>query len=473
MKKLLTIMLGVILVCHTYIMTSYARPDWPSDTGIQAQGGIVIDVDSGTALFGQNIHNPYPPASITKLLTALVVLENSKLEDLVTFSDDAVNNIEAGSGNRINVTVGDQLTVEDCLYAMLLVSSNQAANALAEHVAGSRDAFVQMMNDKIAEIGCTESQFANPSGLNDEKQYTTAYDMSLIARAAFQNSKLLEINSALSHKLAPTSNNPEGLTIKMEHRLLNADDPSSNYYCEGAAAGKTGYTSKAGNTLVTYAERGGRKLISVILKGTQPQYYMDGKELLEFGFTRFKNMNIAENETAYITGEQPLTLGSQSYQPSELFIDPSGVITLPNDASFADADMELITSMPGDCPDTAIALIQYTYNERKVGQAYLQLKEKKSTKENETKTDHAESEKGQEAGKGNHISVFAIVLPVIFILAASMGGYLYLRKKKEQRERDLRRMRRRKRLLKEGCTEEEFNRMLKERMRPKRKNLKR
>ena len=305
MKGILKKMAGLLLAAGLSIGcagTALARPDWPSDMGIMAEGGIVMDFNSGAVIFGQNIHQASPPASITKLLTALVVLENSSLDETVTFSYDAVNNVEAGSGNKLSLETGDQLSVEDCLYAMLLVSSNQAANALAEHVAGSRDGFVEMMNQKIEELGCGESRFANPSGLNDDNQYVTPYDMALIARAAFSNETLLTIDSAKTYEVPATINNPDGATIQMEHRLLVTEDPSSEFYCEGAVAGKTGYTSLAGNTLVTYAKRDGQELIAVVLKGSQPQYYLDSKTLLEFGFNNFQNWNIAENETAYTTG---------------------------------------------------------------------------------------------------------------------------------------------------------------------------
>ena len=275
-------LLACLLMLNRFVRPSYAAPAWPADAGIMAEAGIAMDENSGAVLFGQNIHVAYPPASITKLLTALVVAENAALDENVTFSHDAVYNVESGSGNSLGLEEGDVLTVRDCLHALLLRSSNQAANALAEHVAGSRGAFVEMMNEKIAEIGCTESHFVNPSGLNDEQQYVTAYDMALIARAAFANETVLSVDSAGSWKLPATIKNPEGLTIAMEHKILAArDNPSSQYYLEGALAGKTGYTSIAGNTLVTYAVRDGRGVISVVLKGTQPQYYLDGKTLIE------------------------------------------------------------------------------------------------------------------------------------------------------------------------------------------------
>mgnify|MGYP002235917276 CR=1 FL=1 len=174
----------------------FAKPDWPADTGVQSEAGIVMDMDSGAVLFAQNIHVQLPPASITKLLTALVVAEHASMDEQVTFSHDAVYNVESGSGNKLGLEEGDVLSVKDSLSVMLLQSSNQAANALAEHVAGSREAFADMMNEKAEALGCRESNFENPSGLNDEAQLTSAYDMALIGAAAFSDPEILEICSA-------------------------------------------------------------------------------------------------------------------------------------------------------------------------------------------------------------------------------------------------------------------------------------
>ena len=338
MKRTIRLTAILALVLSLWTVPALAKPDWPSDTGVQSEAGIVVDMDSGTVLFGQNIHVQEIPASITKILTALVVIENSDLDDAVTFSYDAVYNVEEGSGNKLQIEEGDVLTVRECLYLMLLQSSNQAANALAEHVGGSRDGFVDMMNAKAAELGCTESHFANPSGLNDDTQRTTAYDMSIIARAAYRNPTLLEINSATEAQLPPTANRPNGTTYYMEHKLLVTDDPSSETYYPDAIAGKTGYTSQAGQTLVTYARRGDRGQITVTLKSTDKTHYSDTITLMEFGFNRFYNLNISENETEYVTGSDAVELGGASYMPSELYYDSSAVLTLPNDSVFADAE---------------------------------------------------------------------------------------------------------------------------------------
>ena len=253
-----------------FSMTAYAKPDWPADTGIQAEAGIVMDLDSGAVLLGQNSHVEYPPASITKLLTALIVAEHADLTETVTFSETAINNVESDSGNKFGFVVGDTLSVEDCLYALLLQSVNQSANALAEHVAGSIPAFVDMMNEKVAELGLSESHFENPSGLNGDTHYVSAYDMAKIAQAAFDNETVLMVSSAVSRTLGPISSYPEGFTISNEHRLVSTQDAASEYYYPPAKAGKTGYLLRAGNTLVTYAEPDGSRLVSVIFKGSRP-----------------------------------------------------------------------------------------------------------------------------------------------------------------------------------------------------------
>lgn len=464
---------GLAILCSG---TALARPDWPSDMGIMAEGGIVMDFNSGAVLFGQNIHKASPPASITKLLTALVVLENSSLDEMVTFSYDAVNNVEAGSGNKLSLETGDQLTVEDCLYAMLLESSNQAANALAEHVGGSRDGFAEMMNEKIEELGCQESHFANPSGLNDENQYVSPYDMALIARAAFSNETLLKIDSTKTYQLPPTALNPNGQTLKMEHRLLISEDPSSEFYCEGAVAGKTGYTSLAGNTLVTYAVRDGQELISVVLKGTQPQYYLDSKNLLEFGFTNFQNLVIADYETAYTTGEDPIAVGDKQYQPSDLYIQKDAQLTLPSAAQFSDADRELTTELPQDAPMGAVGLIQYSYNDREIGSAYLysasalEAARQESMDQNQQGNEPQETEAAaspQETQEDGGIPLKAILIFAGAVLAAAaiVGAayYIYRERQREQRELARRRERRRQRLRESGMSEEEFERLRQER----------
>lgn len=466
-------------------MTAFAKPDWPSDTGIESEAGIVMDADSGAVLFGQNIHVQKAPASITKILTALVVIENSSLDDTITFSHDAVYNVEDGSGNKNAIEEGDTLSVRDCLYLLLMRSSNQAANALAEHVGGSRDGFVKMMNEKTAELGCENSHFANPSGLNDDTQLTSVYDMALIASAAYKNDTLLTISKDKSYRLPATKNNPDGVTIQPEHKLLITTDTESPNYYPYAVAGKTGYTSVAGQTLVTYAIKDDRRQIAVTMKSTQATHYQDTIALLDFGFLRFENVNISENETAYTSGDQPVQIGDNSYQPSDLSMDTSAVITIPKDASFADAEKTVVTDLPEDAPLGAVALLSYKYNDRKIGQVYLiSASAAEAAANGETAPDDGNtaasntgaSGKPKQAKSSFHltlpklpkVSVRTVLIVVVSVLLAAACAALvwlfYQRHQEEKRRQEDRRKRRRQRLQEIGCSREEFEKLLEKRM---------
>lgn len=473
--------LACVISIFSMSVCAFAKPDWPLDTGCQSEAGIVMDLDSGAVLFAQNIHVQEYPASITKLLTALVVVENASMDEQVTFSHDAVYNVESGSGNKLQLEEGDVLSVKDCLYVMLLQSSNQAANALAEHVGGSREAFADMMNEKAASLGCRESHFVNPSGLNDPEQLTSAYDMAQIGAAVFGNPTLLEICSTTSATLPPTINNPNGRTYSMEHKLVVTGDSSDENYYPSAVAGKTGYTSLAGQTLVTYAEQDGRRQVAVTLKSTQRTHYSDTKTILDFGFARFKNVSVAENETDYVTGEEPVTIGDETYSPSDLYLDEKAVVTLPNDAQFSDADKYLQTEIPASHPEGAVARIIYTYNDRQIGVAWVYSTKAASASvsaEDGTDNETAGSENTTDAAKtgtsstadkekkplkltkATYIAAGAGV--VVLLIAAAVIWFMIQRKQEEERMRVLRE-KRRKRLADMGCSEEEFERLVNER----------
>ena len=489
LRRLLISLMITALMAAGMPMTAFAKPDWPSDTGIESEAGIVMDADSGAVLFGQNIHVQKAPASITKILTALVVIENSSLDDTITFSHDAVYNVEDGSGNKNSIEEGDTLSVRDCLYLLLMRSSNQAANALAEHVGGSRDGFVKMMNEKTAELGCENSHFANPSGLNDDTQLTSVYDMALIASAAYKNDTLLTISKDKSYRLPATKNNPDGVTIQPEHKLLITTDTESPNYYPYAVAGKTGYTSIAGQTLVTYAIKDDRRQIAVTMKSTQATHYQDTIALLDFGFLRFKNVNISENETAYTSGDQPVQIGDNSYQPSDLSMDTLAVITLPKDASFADAEKTVVTDLPEDAPQGAVALLSYKYNDRKIGQVYLisasaaeaEANGETASDDGNTASDPAASNTGASGKSKQAKSSFHLTLPklpkvsvrtvlivvVSVLLAAACAALVWLfyrRHQEEKRRQEDRRKRRRQRLQEIGCSQEEFEKLLEKRM---------
>ena len=278
MKKIISFLISAVLLL-TAAFPAYAQA--PEKPEIAAAAGTVINADTGEVLFAKDADTAYYPASITKTMTALLVMEKCSLDEKVKFSKTATTNLESGAVT-INMTEGDVLTVNECMHALMLKSANEVANGLAEHTAGSISAFADMMNAKAKALGCTNTHFVNPNGLNNQEHYTTAHDMALIAAAAFSNPKLREIDTAKSFRISPTKKNPDGLTVRLNNKILME---GNEYRYPYAIAGKTGYTSRAGSTLVTYAERDGVHLAAVVLKSTKYMgHYTDTKAMLEYGF---------------------------------------------------------------------------------------------------------------------------------------------------------------------------------------------
>lgn len=367
MKRFFTLFLCLLLCMGLVPSTAQAAAQWPDNVSIQADGGIVMDADTGTVLYGKNMNQQYYPASITKILTALIVLERCDLDELVTFSHDDVYNVEAGSSSA-GIDEGDVLTVRDCLYALMLASANESANALACHISTSREEFAKLMNEKAESLGCTGSHFANPSGLNDENHYTTARDMALIAREAIKNPEFLTINGTRSYQLAPTKRTPEGGYVANHHKMLNKNEA---VFYPGAFAGKTGYTTLAGNTLVTCAKKNGMTLIAVVLNGHQ-SHYPDTKALLDFGFRNFQSLKALDYETKYKSLDNDMTIsGMTSGDSISLNLDTNGRVVIPKNADFADTASALSYDLDSTAPSDAVACIKYTYGDRPVGSVYL------------------------------------------------------------------------------------------------------
>ena len=187
-KKAACLILTIISTVCLGKVDVKAADYWPDAPETLSPSVILMEESTGTILYEKNSDEAHYPASITKIMTTLLALENGNLSDMVTFSDDAINNTE---GSGIARDYGEQMTLEQCLYGVMLESANECAYAVAEHVGGTVENFVDMMNAKAKELGCTNTHFANPHGLQDENHYTTAHDMALIAQAAYQNETFL------------------------------------------------------------------------------------------------------------------------------------------------------------------------------------------------------------------------------------------------------------------------------------------
>ena len=216
------------------------------------------------------------------------------------FSSAATENLESGAVN-LELMKGDRVKVRDCLYGLMLKSANEVANGLAEHVSGSVPSFAKKMNRRAQELGCTNTNFVNPSGLNNANHVSTPHDMALIAKACFDRADFRAIDKTVNYHFPATQKRPNGTDIVMGHRMISSGN--ADYY-PGILGGKTGYTSAAGNTLVTCAERNGVRLIVVIMKSRKTQY-MDTRALLDYGF------QLAEENG----GKKPEAVGGETETP--------------------------------------------------------------------------------------------------------------------------------------------------------------
>ncbi len=259
-----------------------ALANWPQEPAIYAESGILVDLDTQEILYSKNIDKQLYPASITKVMTTLVAIESSSPEEPVTFSQHALDSIEWDSSN-IGCRLNETLTMEQCWYAMMLNSANEVCCGVAEHISGSIEAFVEKMNQKAAELGCTNTHFSNPNGLPDETHYTTAHDMALIANAAYQNESFRQVFSTRQYEIPPTPQYTETRYLYNHHKMMQ---PDTEYYYEGCLGGKTGYTETALNTLVTIASRNGKNLLCVTMRTQGRQVYTDTASLFDYGFSQ-------------------------------------------------------------------------------------------------------------------------------------------------------------------------------------------
>lgn len=253
---------------------------------IYAKSGIVIDAKSGKILYEKKIDDRHYPASITKILTTLVAIENNKdLYGEVTFSNYAVNSIEPGS-THIGIKAGEKIPLIDVLNGIMLESANEACNGAAEYTAGSIPKFVNLMNQKAKELGCTGSHFVTTNGLHDDKHYVTARDMAKISKAALENEAFRQISCKSNYYMAPTNKEKKGRELWNHHKMVKR----TMYLYKGVEGGKTGYTTKAGGTLVTFAKRGNQELISVVLCAHLTELYEDTIRLMDYGFDHYKTI---------------------------------------------------------------------------------------------------------------------------------------------------------------------------------------
>ncbi|QFJ54169.1 D-alanyl-D-alanine carboxypeptidase family protein [Pseudobutyrivibrio xylanivorans] len=371
-RKLITKLLAFILLFNSLLLcdveTVQAEDYWPSGVDVVAESAIIMEQETGTILYSKNMDEVHYPASITKIMTALIVLENCQLDETVVFSAEAVYGTELGSSS-IARDVNEEMTVEQTLYGMMLESANECAYALGEHVAGSMSAFVDMMNAKAKELGCKNTHFNNSNGLPDEEHYTSAYDMALIARAAYQIPKFAEIVGTKNYTIPPTNKHSDPTPLNNHHQMLHYYK-TNKYIYEPCLGGKTGYTVVAGATLVTYAKKDGMTLICVVMKDTVGEQYTDTTNLFEYCFNNFSKYSVAD--FASISENDTDVTGILSENSELIKIDKNGLIVIPKTASVLDVT-STVEPFTDENDKSVVGQIRYTYADRSVGQANLKF----------------------------------------------------------------------------------------------------
>ena len=369
-KRLLAGVLAGLSLLPAMPQTAKAENYWPDGMSAQSPSAIVMEVNTGTILYEKKIHKQYYPASITKIMTTLLAIENCDMDEIVTFSADAVYNNE-GDTSHIARDLGEKLTVEQCLYGIMLESANECAYAIAEHVGeklgGDYQTFIDLMNKRAKELGCQDTHFNNCNGLPDDKHYVSAYDMALISAEAYKNETFRIITGAPSYTIPATNKHDDPYYCHNHHKMIYPWQGDYKYLYDYCTGGKTGFTKVAGSTLVSFAEKDGMTLVCVVLNANSPDHYTDTRKLMDYCFENFQALNISENEKS-IADEKSRNRGLLNNNDVFVQLDKEAYIIMPKAAKFDDAKFE----EDKESVDGTVAKLTYTYAGRVVGSATIE-----------------------------------------------------------------------------------------------------
>lgn len=335
---------------------------WPQGPKIEGESAILVDMVTGAVLYSKNADKVQYPASITKIMTSLLAAEHLNMKDKIVMSQSAAYGITISDSSSIYADTGEEFTTEQAMMAVMLQSANEMTLALAEETSCSVKKFVELMNLKAKQLGCTGTHFNNPNGLPDELHYTTASDMAKIARAAWYNPTFRKYTTTTYYEIPPTNKFAETRYLLNHHKMMKGN----TYAYEGVMGGKTGYTDAAGNTLVTYAKRGNMRLVSVVMKSINGAY-ADTAALLDYGFNNFTRTAVkTEPETmsvSYLPAEKYILKDYKDCTLCHRYQIPS--VTLPNGA-----DISTLNSSRSLCKNSVglpILEITYSFNGQRTG----------------------------------------------------------------------------------------------------------
>lgn len=358
-KKFYKLIFIFIFILALLIPKSLATTE--PDFSLNSTSAYLLDVSSGQVLYERNSHEKLYPASLTKVLTAIVVVENANLDETVTISKSAINSVEFGYISS-NLKEGEELTVEQLLNILIVSSANDVAVALAEHISGSVDNFAILMNETATKIGCTNSNFVNPNGTHNENHYSTAYDLSLIGNYALKFDILKEIFAKTSFTLPSTNLYTSGDRVysTTNEILLSWNN---NYY-KYAKGMKTGFTTPAGFCLITYAQKDDLQLLSVVLNSsTSDNRYLETKKILDYGFNNFSLKKFANKgdiiQTVSVKG------ATKDTKKLNLILNDDLFITVDNDLDLSTVKPQININKKIKAPiieGTVLGSLSYTVN---------------------------------------------------------------------------------------------------------------
>lgn len=395
---------------------------WSAGPQVYANSAIVMDMQSGAILYSKKADERHFPASITKLLTVLVALENAELTDTVTFSQESVEFLNWDDA-QIGMQPGEELNMKDALHAILMASANEVSYAVAESVGKTRlhgdyQTFIDLMNKRAKELGCTGSHWVNPNGLHDEEHYTTAHDMALIASAVYQQPEFQNIMKELEYRIPATNLVDEERVFQQNHKMLWPENYYYNAYCKG---GKTGYTDQSGTTLVTMEDNGSLQLAAVVLQDYGPVAYDDTQAMFDYVFQNFEKVPVSQ-----LDQEETLTEELKGIHGT---MEEGAYVVLPKNANGMKVQSNL------EMQDATNGKVIYTYDGQVVGTA--DVKAKATAVKAKTEKDKEEKEK-----KTSPMIWVGIVVGILVILGLILFVIQYIRyKKRMERRRRMRRKR--------------------------------
>ena len=281
-------------------ITTNSISGWPQGPDITSAAAVVMEDTTNTILYAKDMDQSLSPAGAVKIMTCLLALENSQLTDQVTMTETGVSGVTDG-GAHISSQLGEVFTMEQCLYAIMLASANDIALQIAEQIGGSVEAFVEKMNSRAQELGCTNTVFTNPTGLPDDNQHTTAHDLALIMQAAINTDGFRDIASATSYTIPATNVSGGARNLTSSFSLTN--QTASAYY-NGCIGGRESTTTASGSVLVTAAERNSTTLICVVMNGATGQTANEAISLMDYGFGNFQLLDLSEEDFHILSGGQ-------------------------------------------------------------------------------------------------------------------------------------------------------------------------